>query len=126
MRRRRYGIIGVTGAGRLGAYVTGQAALFFTAYQWSSACLPMRNMKRGPLYAGLVQSAIAFLCLSGRAEPVPRASLWCDDDRRTRTVSDAPAERADHARRGEQRDNPFLHFMLPFSVIEEEAVRPVR
>lgn len=60
-----------------------------------------------------MQSAIAFLRLSGRAEPVARAALRCNDDRRTRNVCDASTECANHARRGEQCDHPFLHFVLP-------------
>ncbi len=60
-----------------------------------------------------VQSAIAFLRLSRWAESVPRATLRCNNYRCTRNVCDAPTERADHARRCKQRDNPFFHFVLP-------------
>ena len=89
-------------------------------------CVPVAAALKieGPRYAGLVQSAIAFLCLSGRAEPVPRSALRRNNHRWARHVCDAPAERADHARRCKQCDNPFLHFVLPF--IEERAVRPFR
>ena len=65
--------------------------------------------------AGFVPSAIAFLRLAGRTESVARSALRRDDDRRARHVGDTSAECAHHARCREQRNNPFLHIVLPLS-----------
>ncbi|MDF3090491.1 MULTISPECIES: hypothetical protein [Burkholderia cepacia complex] len=69
--------------------------------------------EKKPAAAAGFTSTIAFLGLSRRTESIPRPALRRDHDRCARNIGDAPAERAHHARRYEQRDHPFFHFVLP-------------